>query len=258
METARRNLEQAKTQSNQMPTPSKSKEKTDDSQKNDDNGLWTALLWLVAGLLSLAIIGGVGVLAYRFFAKTINQEREATEQGFRTAKTRHQELAQRIEKLEQIAKAQGNQFPQIQSSLQALQRQIIELGGRDVQQQAVFTPPVYKPEPQFPAAAEDYRNKIRHNAQTATADLIGGRLIADENKGNEFLIVRDGELSDGQFYAVPNQIRFSAKSDYLSYYQNYYHCENPSSGAIWIKSPAIVRRVENGWTLEKTGELEVR
>ena len=124
------------------------------------------------------------------------------------------------------------------------------------QQQAIFTPSVYKPEPQFPVSAEDYLNKVSANAQTATPDFIAGLLINDASKGTEFLIVRDNELSENLFYAVPNQARFDTKSDYFNYYQKYYIFDNPSGGAFQIKSPTIVQRVEGGgWKLEQMGEL---
>lgn len=122
----------------------------------------------------------------------------------------------------------------------------------------IYTPSVYQPEPKFPVSAEDYLAKNSEAAQTATADLIGGLLINDIDKGNEFLIANESELSDGLFYAIPNQSRFNTKGEYLNFYQNYYAFENPSSGAIQIKSPTIVKRTEGGWKLVEMGELEVR
>lgn len=205
----------------------------------------------------MLVLGGIGYLIY-YILSAISAERQASRNKFEAVKNKHREFQHQIEQLEKTVKLQSEQLSQAQMSQKSLQEQILNLGGQNVQQHPVFTPPVYQPEPKFPTAAEDYCNKSRHNAQTATADLFGGLLIHDDGKGNEFLIVRDGDLADGQFYAVPNQARFSTKGDYFSYFQNYYDCENPSSGTIWIKSPAVVNRVENGWTLARKGELEVR
>jgi hypothetical protein len=236
------------------------KTETKDETKSESwlDNIWTLLLWLAGGIAGLAVLAGIGFLVYRFYSNTINNEREITNHGLKLANRNSQELGQRINELEKTIKLQSGQFTQIQTAIQSMQRQIKEGGGQNYQPQAIFTPPVYKPEPQFPVMAEDYLGKVSPNAQTATADLIGGLLINDSNKGNEFLIVRDNELPGNLFYAVPNQTRFQTKSDYLNYYQNYYACENPSGGAVWIKSPTTVRRVDGGWKLEAMGELEIR
>lgn len=215
-------------------------------------------MWLFGGIAGLAVLGGLGWLAYSLLSNTFKQERETTQHGFKMANKNNQELAQKVNQLEQTVKLQSGQFAQVQTAIQSLQRQIAKVGGQNYQQQAIFTQPVYKLEPQFPVGAEDYLGKVSANAQTATADLIGGLLVNDSNKGNEFLIVRDNELPENLFYAVPNQARFQTKSDYLNYYQNYYACENPSGGAVWIKSPTTVKRVNGGWKLEDMGELEIR
>lgn len=216
------------------------------------------LLWLISGIIGLAVLGGSGFLIYRIISKSLREKRREVDGKIHNIKLNNDELRRKVNELTETVRLQSSQSEQVRTSLKSLQKQILDLGGQNVQPQAVFTPPVYQPEPKFPTAAEDYCNKSRHNAQTATADLFGGLLIHDDGKGNEFLIVRDGDLADGQFYAVPNQARFSTKGDYFSYFQNYYDCENPSSGTIWIKSPAVVNRVENGWTLARKGELEVR
>ncbi len=117
--------------------------------------------------------------------------------------------------------------------------------------------PSIKPEPQFPISVENYLNKVRQLGQKATADIIGGLLIQDPKKGGEFLMIKDSALAEGLFYAVPSLTKFVMKNEYLIYYQSYYDCKNPSGGEIWIISPTIVRRVKDGWKLEKKGELAI-
>lgn len=230
--------------------------KADETVK-DDGFLWKMLLWLGVGLVGLAILVGLGFLIQRLISNTIDNERGVTNQDVDLVKKDNQKLGQKIIELEKTIKLQSGQFTKIQTAIQSLQKQISEVGGRP--QQAMFTPPVvYKPEPQFPVSAEDYINKVRQTAQTASVDNFNNILVADPNGGNEFLIVRDTSLSEGVFYAVPNVERFSTRSDYSTYYKNFYLCENPAGGTVWIKSPTSVRRVEGGWQLEEMGELEIR
>lgn len=227
--------------------------------KSNDRFNWLSfLLFGLAGLAGLVVIWGVYYKLNKKIEDRIGHERHSRLRDIDSVRTEQREIISQINPLNETAKLQSGQFTQIQTAIQSLQRQISEGGGQNYQQQAAFTQPIFKPEPQFPIAAEDYINKIRSNAQTATADLIGGRLVQDADKGNEFLIVRGNELMDDLFYAVPNQTRFNIKGDYLNYYQNYYNCDNPSGGAVWIKSPTTVRRVDGGWQLVEKGELEVK
>ncbi|MCY7377382.1 MAG: hypothetical protein LH472_15590 [Pyrinomonadaceae bacterium] len=224
-----------------------------DSPKN--NLSW--ITWLLLGFAGLAGLVSIG-LTYRILNGRINQERETNKHGYRMAEKRSQELNHRIEQLEKTAKLQSGQLTQFQTAIQSLQRQATERGGQNFQPQTFNEPPIFKPEPQFPVAAEDYLNKNRSNALTAAVDHYTNKLVQDANKGDEFLIVKDNGLANDLLYAVPNVARFSTKGDYLTYYQNYYACENPSGGAVWIKSPTTVRRVDGGWQLEEMGELEIK
>lgn len=223
--------------------------------KSDDGFNWLSfLLFGFAGLAGLVAIASLHYVLSNKIEERIGNERSSRHRDIDSVRSEQSQ----IRKLDKKVKDQGVQLTDIQSAIQSLQRQIAELRGQNNQQQAVFTQPVFKPEPQFPVAAEDYLNKVRSNAQTATADLIGGRLVNDPNKGNEFLIAKDHSLADGLLYAVPNAIRFSTKADYQSYYEKYYDCDNPSGGAVWIKSPTTVRLIDGGWQLVEKGELETR
>lgn len=93
---------------------------------NSQNNLLNLTVWLVGGIASLAVLSGLGWLAYSIFTNA-NKVREATNHGFKMANRNNQELARRIQQLEQIAKLQGNQFNQIQTALQSLQRQNSEI-----------------------------------------------------------------------------------------------------------------------------------
>ena len=220
---------------------------------------WLSLLLLgFAGIAGLALMGILYYILNKKIEDRIERERHSRIRDIDLVKSEQRDSYRPIKQLDEAVKLQSNQLTQIQTAIQSLQRQTTA-GGQNFQSSTFNEPPiVYKPEPQFPVAAEVYLNKVSANAQTATADAIGDMLINDAAKGREFLIVRDNELPENLFYAVPNQYRFSTKSDYLNFYQNYYICDNASGGAVWIKSPTTVRRVEGGWKLEVKGELEIR
>ncbi len=118
-------------------------------------------------------------------------------------------------------------------------------------------PQIIKREPQFPVSVENYLRKVRFLPEKASADVVGGLLVQNSKNDAEFLIIKDSALADGLFYALPSVTKFVMKSEYLVYYQNYYNCKNPSGGEILILSPAIVRRVKDGWKLEEKGELAI-
>ncbi len=225
----------------------------------ESNNFWTLLLYAVGSVAGLAVLGGLGFLAYHFLGKKINQERGEIKQNFSKTESVNQKLTKRVDELEKAIKLQSQQFGTVGTELQKLKVQIAKISGQPYQPIQVSEQiSAYNAKPQFPVSAEEYLNEVRAFAKTASADVIAGLLIPDSGKGDEFLIVKDSELSENLFYAVPNQIRFNTKGEYLNYYQNYYAFENPSSGSILIKSPTIVRRVQGGLKLEKMGELEVR
>jgi hypothetical protein len=118
--------------------------------------------------------------------------------------------------------------------------------------------PVIKPASPFPVSVENYLKKVRQPPQKAAADIMRAMLVPNQRENAEFLIVKDSALEDAEtFYALPGLPKFMMKTDYLLYYQDYYFCENPAGGEIWIVAPAIVRRVQDGWKLERKGELVV-
>lgn len=252
--------EKTTAQSNETaPTPTPIVKTTPSTESWLDD-IWALLSWALLGFAGLTVLGLTGWFVY-YVLTNIRREREAGISRFNEIRAEQRELSRQIKQLGETAKLQNVRVERQQSAIQSLQKQSSEAGniGYAAQPQQFYEQsPVNKPEPQFPVSAEDYLNKVRQNGQKASADLIGGMLVQDPNKNEEFLIVKDNALADGLFYAVPSFNRFSTRSDYLTYYQNYYACENPSGGTVWILAPTTVRRIEGGWKLEEMGELEIR
>jgi hypothetical protein len=255
-----KNLTNAESELKNLEHQIRNSPRTEENTKTGDSGFGDLLPWFALGFAGIAGLGLLGGL-YFLLNRKIEREREASIVSFNAVRSEQKELSRQIKQLGETAKLQNVRVERQQSAILSLQKQSSEAGniGYAAQPQQFYEQsPVNKPEPQFPVSAEDYLNKVRHHGQKASADLIGGMLVQDPNKNEEFLIVKDNALADGLFYAVPSFNRFSTRSDYLTYYQNYYACENPSGGTVWILAPTTVRRVEGGWKLEEMGELEIR
>jgi hypothetical protein len=75
-----------------------------------------------------------------------------------------------------------------------------------------------------------------------------------------FLMVKDTDSYGSRYLVFPKVEKFSTKQDYYTYYQNYYHCDNPSGGEVWIVKPAAVTAHKDIPDLKLTekGELQIK
>lgn len=106
--------------------------------------------------------------------------------------------------------------------------------------------------PAFPSLVSHYLKRTKSaNKLNVTFDYETGAFVPVED--GEFVIVTNLD----QDVVLPRASKFSTKRDFYEFYQDYYHCPNPDAGDVQIIRPAIVSRLENGWTLEATGLLEV-
>ncbi len=256
---ARKNLDSEKEKQKQIKEANDALNK-DEGGKKETSGLLISLLIGVAGVLGLGILlGGLYLLLSKKIDKAIAAERTLTQQNSDRIKAKHDKLfaehGKVMNDLERLVKLQ-------QGKIEVLEFKAKEkgtgFGGQMPPQPPAEQAQYIKPEPQFPVSVENYLNKFRQQGQRASADTIGGLLIQDPSKNEEFMIIKDSSLDNELYYAVPSFARFPTKSEYFTYYQNYYNCENPSGGAVWIISPTVVRRVDDGWQLQQKGELEVR
>ncbi|HKY44459.1 MAG TPA: hypothetical protein VJM50_15330, partial [Pyrinomonadaceae bacterium] len=106
--------------------------------------------------------------------------------------------------------------------------------------------------PAFPSLVAQYLKRTRAaNKTNVTFDYETGAFVPVED--GEFVVVTNID----QPIVLPRTPRFSTKRDFYEYYQDYYHCPNPDAGEVQIVQPAVVAPVDDGWTLEATGSLEV-
>ncbi|MGH9883351.1 MAG: DUF7577 domain-containing protein [Pyrinomonadaceae bacterium] len=72
----------------------------------------------------------------------------------------------------------------------------------------------------------------------------------------EFVVIRNGNEIVAPI-VLPRSARFETRRDFYEFYQDYYHCPNPSAGEVHIVRPAAAARVAGGWRLQTPGILEV-
>lgn len=121
--------------------------------------------------------------------------------------------------------------------------------------------PARPPEPDpFPASADEYLRRMSGRATVVKSDFTNGILIKDPEGQAELVLIHDENVADDlqPLFVVPRVTQFQTKQDFYNYYEKYYECQRPSSGAVWIIDPAVVEKVAGGWQLREKGRLEVR
>jgi flagellar basal body-associated protein FliL len=246
----------------QLSALSETENQPDQSTQNPpENKSSDFIFWLVISFTGLVTIAGIAVLIYYLVSNAKKKQKHAREQvanSFSQVNKKHTSYDEQFVELKKKIADLGGRVDRHHEYLRSLQRQIKEKGDNAVPLENFAESSAPKDEIQFPAAAEDILNKIRHISQPVTGDTLAGMLVQDANKNNEFLIVKNSSLSDGIFYAFPSIDRISTKTQYLTYYKNYYDCDNPTGGMVWIKTPATVLQVDGGWRLNEKGEMETR
>ncbi len=231
-------------------------EKTKEESQNS-GGLTAWLFPVLIGFLSLLVLAGLVTLVL-LFRSSWQKFRAETDSRLNGLEIKNRQYSEENRQLKKSVEVLSNQIVEQKKSFNNLAQRLSERTQNSAPPPVNFAPQLPREEPIFPISSENYQNRFGANASSATVDPLTGFLIEDPGKGDEFLLVRDNALGGEQRYVVPNIRRFSTKNDYLNYYQNFYACENPSGGTVWIKSPTVVRRVSDGWQLEVMGELEIR
>lgn len=133
------------------------------------------------------------------------------------------------------------------------------------------TPPVttgYAPPPaddgyptntiDFPIAANNFLSRMDGPQQIIKQDPLKNILVKDPEGKGQLVLVRDGSVPGGQLYIVPRITRFQAMQDFYNHYEQFYDCNHPGAGEVWVNEPAVVYGVDGGWQLRDKGILEVK
>jgi tetratricopeptide (TPR) repeat protein len=108
--------------------------------------------------------------------------------------------------------------------------------------------------PSFPILAAEYLDKIRARKIPCKAEPQRNLLVEDAEGG--FVLIAGGNGANHSI-VLPRSTVFSSKQDYYNY-KDYYDCEDPAAGEVFIIYPATVDKIEQGWKLAEVGRLRVK
>lgn len=113
--------------------------------------------------------------------------------------------------------------------------------------------------PDFPIAVDELLRRLQDKVVIVKRDFQNDMLVSAPDGKGELVLMRDSITNEMQtFFMVPTITKFQMRQDYYNFYEKYYECHNPESGAVWIVDPAVVEKVAGGWKLREKGRLEVR
>jgi hypothetical protein len=213
---------------------------------------WLRLI--LAGLLGLAVVAGI-VFGYGILRKNKEKERAEIAGNFSALKKHHKAVVERIIQLEDVSKNLSQQIAQQKAEISSLKQVSRTASYVTPEPVSTYRQPVE--EPQFPVMVDDYLARVKNRAIPVKYDYKEKMLVEDGENEGHLLVVSDDSEQDA-LYLVPSFGFFQKKSDYTTYFENYYNCARPISGSVCIRLPAMVIRVNGGWQLEQLGELEVR
>lgn len=110
------------------------------------------------------------------------------------------------------------------------------------------------PEPVFPCSVATLRSSMRRQLTTLQFDPQSNLLT--ESAGGAYILL-EGSKSRLPI-AVPNRSHLSSKEDYYSCYYELFNCDNAVAGEVFVLSPAVIEKVENGWVLREPGSIEIK
>lgn len=213
------------------------------------------LLPLVAGVISLAIVGSILFFIFKL-SKNFKAEKSATENGFKKLTSKQGNLQQDIDDLKKQAVLLSKQMSEQRAEISALksQNRRTESSVETYAQPIASFPP---PAPKFPVSVDNYLARNSNDLAFGKIDPLFGTLKENREDG-AFYLARDGATNEDERCAVPRSKQFVTKDDYVYHYSNYYECANPGGGEVWIRKPAVVGNTPDGWKLKQKGELEIR
>jgi len=256
------------------PSPSATASVTNNRGNTDNESVLMSLVWPIAGGVAgvgLIVLAVFGILRWRsgFWMKLDGHVSDIVAAHVGGVKKRHDEMAKHLTTVGEEQRKTASRLESIEGEIQALGRRLRQgaLDGGGFQGSSVrqafdeyARQPVQPVEPEFPASADEYLNKMKRNSIVVKPDFQNGILVNDIDGKGELVLIRNSSIPDDAqpLFVVPRVTQFQTKQEFHSYYERYYDCQRPSAGDVWIIDPAIVSTVPGGWELREKGVLEVR
>ena len=210
---------------------------------------------LIVGIASL-ILFGISIFCIYQLYKNSNVEKQINENGFKSQHNKIRNLQHNYDELKKLAELLSKQLSDQRAEISALKSQN-QQQQNPVENYSSPSPLFAPPAPKFPVSVDNFLAKNSNDLAFGKIDPLFGTLLENREEGT-FYLVRDGAANEDERVAVPRQKQFVTKDDYVYHYSNFYACNNPGGGEVWIRKPAVVRRTSDGWKLARMGELEIR
>jgi hypothetical protein len=240
---------------------------------NEKTSFGSISTWLPLILVTISGLILVGVLFFLTWRR-IDDGRTATEGHLksliRKQDEKFQELNSSLSGLKDIPMRLGNVETEVGHLSQIVgnerEQRLIASRQSDVYMGAPAAQPYYE----FPIEIqEDDVARLPVSAQTFLARLSGekpiikydpvkGLLVTDPEGSGHLVLVQDRHVPGELFYIVPVITRFRTKEEFYNHYEQYYDCNRPAAGEVWLYKLAAVDKVDGGWRLHDRGLLEIR
>jgi hypothetical protein len=245
--------------------------------KADDATLFANLFqYVTPTLIGLVTLTTLGLLIYSIIS--FSALRRSTDdlivslpKYFGAVKVRHEELGKQLaafavvnSEIKQRLTDLHGEVRQVGRGLQLSQQNargsMSQAGAPPAPSYAEAAPDKRDEMPSFPIAADDFLRRMQPKAMVVKRDFQNDILVSDPDGKGELVLIRDARIPDEvqPLFIVPRVTQFQMRQEYYNFYEKYYDCTNPESGAVWILDPAVVDKVSGGWQLREKGRLEVR
>lgn len=238
-----------------------------------DEGFMADLMAYALPLLKVAaVVVVLGLLIYSLI--TLHGLRRATAEYFTSVlpqtiagvKKRQDDLARQIEASAAVNKDINQRLADVHAELRQMSRLLQQTALTSNRQPA--SPASYSERPAapvsdmpvFPISADDLLRQMHRKSVIVKRDFQNDMLVSDPDGKGELVLIRDSQIPDElqPLFIVPSVTQFQMRQEYYNFYEKYYDCAKPESGAVWILDPAVVEKVAGGWELREKGRLEVR
>jgi hypothetical protein len=238
----------------------------------ENNADWDTVDYLVAGASAAAALLVAGTLVFAFMTllgmrRTIDDVASALPKSFSAMTGRQDEFAKAMVASAGTNKDINQRLTEVQSELRQMSRVLQQTARTNNNRPAgapisyIDAPPPRVSEmPVFPIAGDVLLRQMHSKAVVVKRDFQNDMLVSDPDGKGELVLIRDSGLADEvqPLFIVPRVTQFQMRQEYYNFYEKYYDCANPESGAVWIVDPAVVEKVAGGWQLREKGRLEIR
>jgi hypothetical protein len=219
---------------------------------------------IVVALAALVLLGIFFWLTWR----TINHAQTRTEELIRVVeKNRSREGAVALSGLEGIKTQLMDVTKDLARFSELAETERLQRLA-DKRQPVTYVPPVTpyyelpveveEDTPQFPTSASALLIRLGGQSPILKPDPLKGILIKDPEGRGQLVLMQNERMPGSQIYIVPRITRFQTKEDFYNHYEQFYDCNRPAAGEVWLHEPAPVEKVDGGWRLQNKGVLEIR